>query len=283
MLEHITSADGFRDRLDASVQRSGLSRTEYAMRAGIDRTTLTQLLTPGNRRLPRLDTLLGIAHAHGESIDWLAGLTRTGPLQAELMEHTSFQAPDPSPTDEKLFDWLIEAADYKIRYVPATLPDLLKTSAVIRYERSPREGPTVAQTIETTSARLAWVRNPDAEMECYSSVQSITMFARGEGIWQRLGVAARREQLERMIELSTELYPTFRWFLFDGLKRFASPVTIFGPRRAALYLGELYLVLTSADHVRTLSRHLDGLVKVASVQPPAVPQYLSRLRRELDR
>lgn len=283
MPEHLKRVDVFRERLEASVRRSGLSRTEYAARAGIDRTTLTQLLSPANRRLPRLDTLLGIANAHNESIDWLAGLTEAGPVQAELIEHTSFEAPGPTPTDEKLFEWLIEAADHKVRYVPATLPDLLKTSAVIRYERSPRDGPSVAQTIETTAVRLAWARNPDAEMECCSSVQSVTSFARGEGIWHRLGVQARREQLDRMIELTTELYPTFRWFLFDGLKRYASPVTVFGPRRAALYLGELYLVLTSADHVRTLSRHLDGLIKVASVQPPAVPQYLMRLRRDLDR
>jgi transcriptional regulator with XRE-family HTH domain len=273
----------FRRRLAASIGRSGLSRTAYAELAGIDRTTLTQLLSPRNRRLPRLDTVRAIATAHGESLDWLAGLTEAGPVQAEMLAETTFAAPGPSPTDERMFEWLVEAADYRIRYVPTTLPDLLKTSAVIRYERAPREGPNAAQTIETTAARLAWARNPDSEMECYSSVQSVAGFARGEGIWHRLGVATRREQLDRMIELTTELYPTFRWFLFDGLKRYAAPVTVFGPKRAALYLGELYLVLTGTEHVRTISHHLDGLVKAASVQPPAVPQYLARLRRELDR
>ena len=74
MPEHLKRVDVFRERLEASVRRSGLSRTEYAARAGIDRTTLTQLLSPANRRLPRLDTLLGIANAHNESIDWLAEL-----------------------------------------------------------------------------------------------------------------------------------------------------------------------------------------------------------------
>lgn len=283
MHSHPDPVTVFRERLALSVHRSGLSRTEYAHRAGIDRTTLTQLLSPDNRRLPRLDTALALAAAHGESIDWLVGITETGPADTELMAQTSFESPGPTPTDEKMFEWLIDAADHRIRYVPATLPDLLKTSAVIRYERTPRDGPSPAQTIETTSARLAWVRNPDIEFECYSSVQSLTEFTRGEGIWGRLGVAARREQLDRMIELTEELYPTFRWFLYDGLKRYAAPVTVFGPKRAALYLGELYLVLTATDHIRTLSRHLDVLVKLATVQPPAVPQYLQRLRRELDR
>jgi hypothetical protein len=86
-----------------------------------------------------------------------------------------------------------------------------------------------------------------------------------------------------MIVLAEELYPTFRWFMYDGMRRYAPPVTVFGPQRAALYLGQLYLVLTSAEHVRTLTHNLDGLIKVASVEPPKVPGFLARLRRDLDR
>jgi len=277
------TAHQFATRLGESVRRSGLSQTEFAARAGIDRTTLAQLLSPANRRFPRLDTVVALAAVQGDSIDWLSGLSDVGPVHAEILEQTQFASPGPTPVDELLLEWLEDAHGHKIRYVPSTLPDLLKTPAVIRYERSQRDGPNAAQTIDTTESRLAWARNPDIEMECCSSVQSVTSFARGEGIWHRLPIAARREQLDRMIGLTEELYPRFRWFLFDGLKRYASPVTVFGPSRAALYLGELYLVLTSADHVRTLIRHIDGLVKVASVQPPAVPQQLGRLRRELDR
>ena len=114
-------------------------------------------------------------------------------------------------------------------------------------------------------------------------MQGITGFARGEGIWSRLSVASRREQLEQMIELADELYPTFRWFLYDGMRRYAPPVTVFGPQRAALYLGQLYLVLTSAEHVRTLIHNLDGLIRVATVEPPKIPSFLARLRRDLDR
>ena len=273
-----------RERLGEAIRRSGLSKTEFADRAGIDRTTLSQLLSPANRRLPRVDTIVALAAAHELSIDWLVGLSNVGPVEAELIRHTSspsFESPGPSPSDERLLGWLGEAADYKIRYVPATVPDLLKSDAVIRFERSRSAEPSAVPTIDTTAARLAWARHPDTEMECCSSVQSMTSFARGEGIWSRLGVATRREQLERMIELVDELYPTFRWFMFDGLRRYAAPLTVFGSQRAALYLGQLYLVLTSAEHVRTLSRHFDGLIRDADVQPTAVPAYLTRLLRRL--
>jgi hypothetical protein len=273
----------FRDRLDEAVRRSQMSRTAFAAAAGVDRTTLTQLLSRTNTRLPRLDTIAAIAATHELSADWLIGLSNVGPVEAAIIEHTSFQAPGPTPVDERLLEWLSEATGYKIRYVPSTLPDLLKSDAVIRYERSGEGGPNAAQTIETSAARLTWARHPDTEMECCSSVQAISGFARGEGIWGRLSVASRREQLDQMIELADELYPTFRWFMYDGMRRYAPPVTIFGPQRAALYLGQLYLVLTSAEHVRTLIHHLDGLIRVATVEPPKVPAYLARLRRDLDR
>ncbi len=276
-----SSAAVLRERLAEAVRRSGLGKGEFAEQAGIDRTTLSQLLSPINDRWPRVDTLRALAATHDLSLDWLVGLSNAGPVEAELLQHTSFESPGPSPSDELLLGWLIEAADYKIRYVPATLPDLLKTDAVIRFERARADGPDVTQTIDTTAARLAWARHPDTELECCSSVQALATFARGEGAWSRLGVAARREQLDQMIRLVDELYPTFRWYLFDGSRRYAAPVTVFGPLRAALYLGQLYLVLTSAEHVRTLSRHFDQLIRNAEVQPTSMRTHLTRLRNRL--
>jgi hypothetical protein len=101
------------------------------------------------------------------------------------------------------------------------------------------------------------------------------LFARGEGIWRALPHAQRVEQIEYMIELTRSLYPTLRWFLFDGLQRYAAPVTIFGPQRAALYLGQMYLVLTSSEHVNTLTEHFDDLIRGATVQPNEIPAFLT--------
>ena len=270
--------DAFRDRMEQVLLRSGLSRTEFAQANGLDRSTLSQLLSPANRRLPRVETLAQIASTQQVSVDWLLGLTHAGPMQAEMMqEQTSFTHDALSPNDERLIAWFDEAQGYKIRYVPSTLPDLLKSEDVIRHEISHSVTSRPEQKMETAAARLAWTRGPDSDLECCNSLQSVESFARGEGIWRALPASARVAQMEHMIGLTSDLYPTLRWFLFDGLQRWASPVTIFGPQRAALYLGQMYLVLTSTEHVRTLSRHFDDLIRGAIVQPNEISDYLREL------
>ena len=272
----------FRARLAEVVSRSKRTRGDFADALAIDRSTLSQLLSPANRRLPRAETLVAVARTHHVSIDWLLGLTNTGPMQAEMMhEQTAFAPGSKADSDERLLEWFREAVGYKVRYVPSTIPDLLKTEAVIRFESEEYVALSPAQSIETTAARLAWTRAPETEMECCSSVQSVRGFARGEGVWAGLPVADRAAQLDQMIELTRELYPSFRWFLYDVSQRYAAPVTIFGHLRAALYLGQLYLVLTATEHVRTLIRHFDDLIRGAVAQPPDVAELMVGLRRSV--
>lgn len=268
----------FRRRLSDVIATSGLSRQEFAAQAQIDRSTLSQLLSPANRRLPRLETITAIAQSRQASIDWLLGLSQQGPLHAEVLRQELTLTPkDPAPDDEQLVAWFSEAAGHRVRLVPSTLPDLLKTPDVIRHEVGDFATVHSEQRIGTVAARLAWTRQPDTEMECCSSRQSLDLFARGEGIWRDLPLTSRLAQLDQMIVLTDELYPAFRWFLFDGLQRFAAPITIFGPKRVALYLGQMYLVLTSTEHIRTLSSQFDDLIRGAVVQPNELPRHLREL------
>ncbi len=119
-------------------------------------------------------------------------------------------------------------------------------------------------------------------MEVCSSIQALEDFARGHGIWSGLPVESRAAQLNAMTVLLDELYPTFRWFLFDGLRRYSVPLTIFGPKRAAVYVGNMYLVFNSTEHIQTLTRHFDDLIRAAVVQPPDVIALLRGLLRELE-
>ena len=117
-------------------------------------------------------------------------------------------------------------------------------------------------------------------MEACSSYQSLAQFALGQGQWKDLAFEARIAQLESMIGLLDELYPTFRWFLFDIRQCYSVPLTIFGPQRAAIYIGDMYLVSTSWEHIRVLTGHFDNLIRAAVMQPPEVIVYLKRLLSE---
>jgi hypothetical protein len=261
-----------------------MNRSRFAADTQIDRSTLTQLLSPTNRRLPRLETITQIAEAHQVSLDRLMGLSNAGPMQAEVMpEVTTVAHTTLAENEARLLDWFQDATGYKVRYVPTTLPDLLKTSAVIDWEQRTHAVSTPQQKIEVAAARLEWTRDLSTNMEVCSSTQSLVSFARGEGQWSGFPIADRLEQLDRMSELTTELYPSLRWFLFDGLQRYAAPVTVFGPIRAALYLGQMYLVLSSAEHVRELTKHFDDHIRAAIVQPPDIPEFIAQLRNELTR
>jgi transcriptional regulator with XRE-family HTH domain len=273
----------FRQRLADVIARTGGSRAAFAERIGIDRSTLAQVLSAANDRLPRAETLAAIAADQQVSIDWLLGLSQEGPLAPAIIPQPLTVEPGGhSPADERLTRWHAEAAGYKVRYVPATLPDLLKTEELIRYEYRDYVGPIPESRIEAAHARLANQRRPETDMEVCSSVQSVESFARGEGIWRDLGAPARRQQIEWMIELLDELYPTFRWFLYDGVRRFSVPLTVFGPKRAAIYVGHMYLVFNSTEHIRVLTEHFDNLIRAATVQPPKVSALLRRLLAELN-
>ncbi len=119
-------------------------------------------------------------------------------------------------------------------------------------------------------------------MEVCTSFQLVEGFVRGEGIWRFLPPEQRREQIEVMIARLDELYPTFRWFLFDGLRHYSLPVTIFGTQRVAIYAGAMYIVFNSTDQIREFTRHFDDLIRAAVVQPPDLVGFLESLALEVD-
>ncbi|MCH8154578.1 MAG: helix-turn-helix transcriptional regulator [Proteobacteria bacterium] len=277
------TVEAFRERLSEVIERSGLSRMAFSARVGLDRSTLSQLLSPGNERLPRAETIAAIAGRELVSIDWLLGLSQEGQIGADIMAPAlEIESGAASPADERLARWHDEAAGYKIRYVPTTLPDLLKTKEVIRYEFQEYGARVPKARIEQAEERLAYSRLPETDMEACSSFQALEDFARGHGVWRGLPAEGRAAQLNAMTVLLDELYPTFRWFLFDGLQRYSVPLTIFGPKRVAVYVGNMYLVFNSTEHIQVLTRHFDDLIRAAVVQPPDVIAFLKGLLRELD-
>ena len=267
----------FQDRLQQVITRSGLNRSAFSTSIAVDRSTLSQLLAPDNVRLPRADTIASIAEVHQVSIDWLLGLTQQGSLEANILPE-EFQVDDYATSIFELnLEWHRQASGYKVRYIPTTLPDLLKTEAVAEHEYNRYGSGKVDQSVRDNHLRLLQQRHPGSELETCMSIQSLETFALGQGIWQGMPAADRRAQLERMIELNDELYPGFRWFLFDGKQTYSSSFTIFGPLRASLFLGQLYVMINSIEHIRKLIERFDDLIRMAIVHPHEIQKTLASL------
>ncbi len=268
----------FRERLGSVMARSGLGQSAFAASVGIDRSTLSQILSPANDRLPRLESVAAIARVGQVSLDWLLGLREVEAQDPGLLtDSLSIERDAISPVDERLVRWHEEAAGYKIRHVPSSFPDVLKTEEVIAFEYEHFIALSPQKRIEITRSRLDYLRRPETDMEAATAMHVIASFARGQGRWQGLAVEVRRAQLEHLIALCEELYPRFRWFLYDGRELYSAPITIYGPIRAAIYIGQTFLVMQSRDHIRALIGHFDQLVRAAKVGPTDMPGYLRGL------
>jgi hypothetical protein len=225
-----------------------------------------------------VESIVAIAKIGNVSLDWLLGLSQIDRTDGGVVgESLQIERDAPSPLDERLLRWHTEAAGYRIRHIPTTFPDMLKTDAVIEDEYGPNAALGPRRRIEITQARLNYLRQPETEIECCTPVQTLEALARGEDIWRTLPVAIRRAQIEQIIALCDELYPRFRLFLYDRKKLFSVPLTVFGPMRAAIYLGQTYFVFHSTDHIRALVRHFDQIVRGASVQPNEIMRFLQSL------
>ena len=277
------TAQRFRERLLEAMTNARVNRSALAARIGIDRSTLSQLLSAETDRLPRADTAAAIAAALQVSLDWLLGLSQEEKLGADiLLESVEVKESAREPVDESLAAWYAEAVGYKIRHVPATLPDMMKTEEVLDYEYRDFAARSADRAIAISHGRLAYVRLPETDIEIGQSRQSLEAFARAEGIWRDLTLSARREQLDHMIALIDELYPTLRMFFFDGRTHFSVPYTVFGPQRAVVYVGQMFFAFNTLEHIRVLTRHFDALVRASTVPAHVAGDFLRELRRELD-
>lgn len=104
--------------------------------------------------------------------------------------------------------------------------------------------------------------------------QTLDNIARGEGVWAELDPAIRAEQIALVADRLEELYPTFRLFLFDGRREFAVAQTIYGPLRAAVFLGRAYLVITRTEQVRALTVQFDTLIRNADIGPDRAARWV---------
>ncbi len=271
-------APRFQERLRQALDVSGLSQSHLAREIGVDRSTVSQLLRGQAPRLPNGQVVAELAFALGVSADWLLGLSDRPKPAAQVLA-TALDMPEASraAVDEVLHGWHIEARGYKIRHVPATLPDILKTPDLIRWEYATTLQSNPEAAISSAEDRLALLRDSGCDYEIAIPQFEVASFVAQEGYYKHLPTALRDAQLAWFADLHALLYPTIRVFLFDARSVFSAPITVFGPLLGVVYLGRNYMVFRDTERVSALIGQFDWLIRSAQVSAHEWPAHLRAL------
>ncbi|WP_417586120.1 helix-turn-helix domain-containing protein [Pararhodobacter oceanensis] len=271
------TAEVFRTRLAQLQLQSNLTQTGFAQAIGIDRSALSQLSSGQNPRLPRAETLLALAQRFQVSTDWLLGMTDDRGVASQARNTVETEQALDEENRTAMERWHFESTGQKVRYVPAKLPDLMRTPAVINFQAqsSPQEQRRLQRQ---TDSRLHFSRMPESDIEMCMPLQTLELFANGQGIWRGLPADDRAEQLAHIAATLDELYPAFRMYLYDDRKRFAPPMTVFGYNHAAIYAGEIYLLVRSKQLVHDLAHAFDSQIRHAQINAHDAARWVRALQ-----
>jgi transcriptional regulator with XRE-family HTH domain len=271
----------FRTRLRDAMATKQATQSGLARAIGVDRSTVSQLLGDGGARLPNAQVVAQCAAELGVSADWLLGLTDKPELAADLVAAAMEVTKAPRAlVDEQIFAWHQEASGYKIRHVPAGLPDMFKLPEVLQWEYSPSLGRSTDQAIGASEDRLRWMREARSDYEIALPMSDMSSFAAGSGYYEGVPANLRAAQLDHIAALHDDLYPTLRLHLFDARKLYSAPITVFGPLLAVIYLGQNYLAFRDTERVQMFTRHFDRLVREALITPRDLPKHIQYLKAE---
>lgn len=275
-------AEIFRNRLALAMTGKGLSQAALARATQADRSTISALLGDGTR-LPNAQLAADCASVLEVSCDWLLGISELRAPAEQLLASAVHLTEAPRALfGEEMIGWHHAAAGYKIRHVPATLPDMLKTADVVRWEYADHLAHPSEQAIASFQDQLNWMKTAKSDYEIAIPIHEITNFALGVGYWSGLPLQVRRDQMDHLIGLCDTLYPALRIYLFDSHKVFSSPVTIFGPNLAVVYLGKHYIVFNDPGRIQQIMQHFDGLVRAAPFSARGVRDLLAKLQRHME-
>ena len=179
--------------------------------------------------------------------------------------------------DEQVFNWHREAAGYKIRHVPATMPDILKTDEMLAWGYAHHLGRTSQQAIDGSTNRLNLMRQSTSDYEIALPVHEIESFARGHGYYHDIPNPLKRRQIDHLLTLIAQFYPRARLYLFDGHRLFSAPMTIFGPLLAVVYIGQNHIASRDRERIQAFTQHFDTLIREARISSKELRVFIENL------
>ncbi|WP_339642266.1 helix-turn-helix transcriptional regulator [Jannaschia helgolandensis] len=268
-------ADVFRTRLQEAMSLKKVTRSALSRAANVDRSTIGQLLKNDYPRLPNAQLAADIAGALSVSTDWLLGLTNRPEVPGDIVAAAMSLSPaERTSADEQLLEWHREAEGYKVRHVPATLPDILKTERMLQWEYASFREKRLPEAFAAMQNQLQWLSSGVSDYEIALPLHEIEACAAGTAYYKGVSRDVRFEQLNFLADQCDQMFPRLRIFLFDAHRVFSAPVTVFGPNLAVVYVGQCYLAFREVERVKSLTNHFDWLVREAIVDARDVPFHI---------
>ena len=268
----------FRERLMEVMSMKGMTKSGVSRAAKVDRSTIGQLLKNDHPRLPNAQLTADAANALGVSTDWLLGLTNRPETPGDIVAAALSLSPaERTSADEQLLEWHHEAAGYKVRHVPATLPDILKTKRILDWEYASVRERRLPEAFSAMQDQLQWLSSGVSDYEIAIPIHEIESCSAGTAYYKDVEEGVRYEQLDFIADQCDQMFPRLRIFLFDAHRVFSSPVTIFGPNLAVVYVGQCYLAFREVERVKSLSSHFDWLVREAVIDARNVSTHIRSL------
>ncbi len=271
-------AQQFRVRLKSAMAQQQATQSGLARQIGVDRSTISQLLNGSGARLPNAQVVGECAAALNVSADWLLSLSDRPENTADLLAGSIAMTPATrTMIDEQVFNWHREAAGYKIRHVPATMPDILKTDEMLAWEYAHHLGRTSQQAIDDSTNRLNLMRQSTSDYEIALPVHEIESFARGHGYYHDIPNPLKRRQIDHLLTLIEQFYPRAWLYSFDGHRLFSAPMTIFGPLLAVVYIGQNHIAFRDRERIQAFTQHFDTLIREARISSKELRVFIENL------
>ena len=271
-------AEVFRSRVLEAMGAKGMTRSALSRAASVDRSTIGQLLKGDMPRLPNAQLAADVAQALQVSTDWLLGLTNRPETPGDIVSAAMSLSPaERTSADAQLLDWHRESAGYKVRHVPASLPDILKTEAMTLWEYASFQDRQPKSAFQAMQDQLEWLQSGVSDYEIALPLHEIRACAEGTAYYSGVEKTVRFEQLEFIAAQCDAMFPRLRMYLFDAHTVFSAPITVFGPNLAVVYVGQCYLAFRETARVRSLTNHFDWLVREAVVDARDVAGHISTL------
>jgi transcriptional regulator with XRE-family HTH domain len=268
----------FRERLKEAMAVKGVTKSGLSRITSVDRSTIGQLLRDDHPRLPNAQLAADAANALGVSTDWLLGLTNRPETPGDIVAAALALSPaERTSADKQILEWHHESAGYKVRHVPATLPDILKTKRMLSWEYASVRERHLPEAYNAMQDQFDWLSSSASDYEIALPLHEIEACAAGTGYYKGVDQDVRYEQLNFIADQCDQMFPRLRVFLFDAHSVFSSPVTVFGPNLAVVYVGQCYLAFREIERVTSLSSHFDWLVREAVVDARIVPKHIRML------